>query len=119
MKVLFNTHVPFGMAHGGAQIQIEHTKTALDQIGVQTDWLRWWDDRQSGNILHHFGFLPLPLIRLAHNKGWKVAITLLLTETCNRSPWELLLRKLAIRTVLGAPLPGRLKAALPWQAYHE
>ena len=69
MKVLFNCHVPFMLAHGGAQVQIEQTKAALEQIGVETDYLQWWNDRQTGDILHHFGALPEETIRQAHDKG--------------------------------------------------
>ena len=59
------------------------------------------------------------LITLAQNKGWKVAITILLTEQCNRSRWELLLRKILIRTALSGPMPRRLKQQLPWESYRR
>ena len=32
MKILLHCHVPFLLAHGGAQIQIEQTKAALEKI---------------------------------------------------------------------------------------
>jgi glycosyltransferase involved in cell wall biosynthesis len=115
MKVIFNCHVPFMLAHGGAQVQIEQTKAALEQIGVETGFLEWWNESQRGDILHHFGTLPLPLIRLARDKGWKVVNTILLSQPCNRSNRELLLRKVCIRTLMLAP--QRLRARLPWSAF--
>ena len=115
MKVIFNCHVPFMLAHGGAQVQIEQTKAALEQIGVETGFLEWWNEGQRGDILHHFCAMPMPLISLAQDKGWKVVITILLTQQCNRSNRELLLRKVCIRTLMLAP--QRLRARLPWTAF--
>src|SRR5258708_5792912 len=119
MKVLFNSHVPYMLAHGGGQMKIELTKTALTQIGVETDYLQWWNDRQTCEVLHHMGALPPSLAGLAKAKGWGVANTVLLTETCNRSRPELLLRKICIRTALQGPWPRAFKAFLPWRSYHE
>lgn len=110
--------MPFLLAHGGAQIQIEQTKAALEKIGVDVEYLRWWDETQTGDILHQVGHLDTAMIRLAQNKGWKVAITILLTDQCNRSEWGLFVRKLCIRSALAGPLPRRLKAKLPWRSYH-
>ena len=79
MKVIFNHHSPFMLAHGGTQIQIERTKAALASIGVEVEYLEWWNDNQRGDILHQVGWLHPDLISLARNKGWKVVITTLLT----------------------------------------
>ena len=118
MKILLNCHLPFLLAHGGTQVQIEQTKAGLEAIGVEVEYLRWWDRDQTADILHHFGWLPPELIAQAHRKGWKVALTILLTETCNRSPRELFVRRLCIRGALAAPLPRKLKHRLQWSAYH-
>ncbi len=118
MKVLLNCHVPFLLAHGGAQIQTEQTKAGLEKIGVEVEYLRWWDETQTGDILHQIGTLDTALISLAHKKGWKVAITILLTDQCNRSERELFVRKLCIRGAL-IGLPQKLKWRLPWQSFHE
>jgi glycosyltransferase involved in cell wall biosynthesis len=115
MKVLFNCHVPFMLAHGGAQVQIEQSKAALEQIGVETDYLEWWNDAQTGDVLHHFGSLPLEVIRQAHKQGWKVVNTILLSENCNRPPGALLLRRVLLRTAMAAPLPQALH--LPWHSF--
>jgi len=118
VKVLFYYHVPFSLAHGGAQIQIERTKKALAEAGVETEHLQWWNAAQSGDVLHSFGHLPLSFVRQARQKGLKVVITLLLTAQCNRSFWGLLTRQLFIRSALSL-LPSRVKDQTPWQALHE
>jgi len=118
MKVLLNCHLPFLLAHGGTQVQVEQTKAGLEKIGVEVEYLRWWDESQTGDILHQVGWVPSDIIALAHKKGWKVAMTILLTETCNRSSRELFVRKLMVRGMLGAPLPKRFKSRLQWHAYH-
>jgi len=119
MKILLNCHTPFLLAHGGGQIQIEQTKAALEKIGVETEYLRWWDETQTGDILHQMGRLEIPLLNLARAKGLKIAMTILLTEQCNRPARELFTRKLAIRAALAAPLPRSFKEKLPWPVYHE
>jgi glycosyltransferase involved in cell wall biosynthesis len=118
MKVLLQCHTPFLLAHGGAQIQTEQTKAGLEKIGVDVDYLRWWDEDQSCDILHQIGLLDTASIALAQKKGWKVAITILLTDQCNRPESELLVRQLSIRTALAA-LPAKFKARLPWQSYFD
>ncbi|TAK99096.1 MAG: glycosyltransferase [Verrucomicrobia bacterium] len=101
MKVLFNCLVPFGLAHGGAQIQIEETQRALQGIGVEVEPLRWWDGAQRGDILHHFGRVPANLARLAKAKGMKVVMSDLLTEQGSR-PRAQIARQEFARKLLGA-----------------
>jgi glycosyltransferase involved in cell wall biosynthesis len=112
-------HTPFFLAHGGAQIQIEQTKSGLEKIGVAVEYLRWWDENQTGDILHQIGAMDAPLLALAHQKGWKLAMTLLLTETCNRSNWGLFMRRVPIRAALAAPIPRSIKSRLYWQVYRQ
>ncbi len=109
MKVLFNCHIPFMLAHGGMQVQLEQTKAALEKIGVETDYLEWWNERQAGDVLHHFATVPADLVRRAQNKGWSVANTILLSQTCNRPRGALLLRQVLIRMARAAPLPHSLQ----------
>jgi len=116
MRVLFNCHTPFNLAHGGMQVQIEQSKKALEQIGIETEFLRWWDEKQTGDILHHFGPLPDNLTQFARAKDYKVIVTILLTEQCNRSSQGLLIRQLGVASLLSLPLPPRMKAKFPWQA---
>lgn len=116
MKILFNCHVPFGLAHGGAQIQIEQTQAGLEKIGVEVEQLRWWDDTQSGDILHHFGRIPESLVQLAHQKGMKVVMAELLTGQGSRSVAALKTQRILARTA-EAVLPGSLSHHLGWGSY--
>ena len=117
MKVLFNCHVPFILAHGGSQIQIEQTKAALEKTGVTVEPLRWWDETQRGDILHYFERCPVEIIRLAHQKGMKVVQAELLTEPGSRSTAQTKLRKL-LRQVVALTLPRRgLDRLFSWDSY--
>jgi glycosyltransferase involved in cell wall biosynthesis len=117
LKIVLNCPVPFMLAHGGAQIQIQRTKAALEQIGVETEYLRWWDETQTADLLHQVATLPEFLLDLARGKGWKVVNTVLFTETCNRSRRSLLLRKMCIRGMATLPLPIALRSSLHWRTF--
>lgn len=116
MKVLFNCHTPFMLAHGGMQVQMEQTMAALQKVGVTVEPLRWWDDTQTGDVLQHFGSLPSQLIRLAHQKGMKVVLLVLLTEQGSRSSARLKLQKIA-RRVMMLTLPRRHLERLNWDSF--
>src|ERR1017187_6838462 len=96
MKILIDCHHPFALAHGGMQIQIEQTMAALNALGVRSEPLRWWDDQQRGDVLHQFGPILTDTIRLAHRQKMKVVMTILLSQTCNRSRRQLRLRRIMI-----------------------
>jgi glycosyltransferase involved in cell wall biosynthesis len=116
MKVLLNHHIPFALSHGGMQVQIEQTQAALEQAGVTVEPMRWWDDAQTGDVLHHFTRIPKNLLTLAQRKGMKVVMTDLLTEQGSRSRLFLGLQKLVTR---GTPLflPKVMTAYFGWDSY--
>jgi glycosyltransferase involved in cell wall biosynthesis len=118
MKALFNHHLPFMLAHGGAQVQMERTMEALRQVGVETEPLRWWDDKQTGDVLHQFVRVPIEVLRFAHQKGMKVVFTDYLTQQGSRS---LLQRKLHkwIRILMSRTMPWSMLAAHNWDSYLE
>ena len=116
MKVLLYHSLPFSLAHGGTQTQIEQTKAALEKIGVEVEFLRWWDDSQRGDILHYFGRPPLPLTILAQQKGMKVVLADLLTAQGSRPRWKHWLHRAAQR-VLRATLPASLTAGVTSESY--
>ncbi|HOX55657.1 MAG TPA: glycosyltransferase family 4 protein [Verrucomicrobiota bacterium] len=99
MKVLFYHFTPFAFAHGGLQTQIIQTRQALERLGVQAEFLRWWDSGQSGDILHFFGRIRLGTLQLARGKGLKVVQAELLTEQGARSRLRLALEKMARRAM--------------------
>ena len=88
MKVLFDHMAPYQLMHGGFSIQIEQTKAALEQAGVEVQYLRWWDANQLGDILHYFGPPRLELVQFAQLKGIKVVMTHLLTGLGSRTTWR-------------------------------
>lgn len=118
MKILLHCHTPFMLAHGGAQIQIEQTKLALEKIGVAVEYLRWYDPGQIGDILHFFGRIPTILLQLAHQKGMKVVLADLLTAQGSRSPGRLRSQKIVMRT-LERTAPGLSADAFSWKSYRQ
>ncbi len=104
MKILFNHNLPFSLAHGGFQIQIEQTLAALTRLRVDWEYVRWWDETQSGDILHHFGRPSLSLISFAQKKGLKVVFLDLLTGPGSRPLWQQRIHRYTFR-LLRAILP--------------
>jgi glycosyltransferase involved in cell wall biosynthesis len=116
MKILLDHPLPFALAHGGAQIQIEQTKIALEKNGVEVEFLRWWDGAQRGDLIHHFGRMHAEHIRLAQQKKIKVVIAELLTAQGSRSQSQLRLQKIISRTVERLA-PRSFTAAFNWDSY--
>ncbi len=102
--------------HGGMQIQIEQTKAALEKIGVDVEYFRWWDETQTGEILHFFGRTPTGLLRAAQGKGMKVVQAELLTGQGSRPLWKHRLHWAAIR-VLGLAMPHSVVDHFHWDSY--
>jgi len=116
VKVLLDHHLPFMLAHGGTQTQIEQTKSALEKIGVEVEFLRWWDDKQTGNVIQHFGRLPAHVIQAAHEKGIRIVLSDLLTDAGSRSPSRLALEKW-VRRIGRHVFPRNLLITLSWDSY--
>ena len=111
MKVLIDHQLPFLLAHGGMQIQIEQTKAALEKLGIEAEYLRFWDARQTADVLHVFGRYSKGYIDLARRQGIAVVMSDLLSETGSRSRYALLAQKgviLAARSLLPATLLSRM-----------
>jgi glycosyltransferase involved in cell wall biosynthesis len=116
MKVLINCSLPFSLAHGGQQIQIERTMAFLRSIGLEVEPVRWWDDHQTGDIIHYFGRIPSLHIELAHQKGIKVVMGELLTATGSRTRAQLLFQRSIVRAAEGLA-PSHFVAQFNWQSY--
>lgn len=116
MKILFDHNLPFLLAHGGFQIQIEQTKKALMQVGVQVEELRWWDATQTGDIIHYFGRPSGGYIDFAHQKGFKVVVGELHTGLGSRSDKQRLLQKIIIK-ISKKIVPRSFTSRLHWDAY--
>src|SRR5438128_1282492 len=118
MKVLFHHLVPFTFAHGGLQVQIHRTREALLELGVQVEFLRWYDGNQAGDVLHFFGRIPLGLLELAQENGMKVVVADLLTEQGSRSATRLRLQRWVMRA-LNRTLPSSVVAYFDWESYRR
>ena len=117
MKVLIDYHTPFALAHGGLQYQIVQTKAALELAGgVETDYLRWWDDEQHADVIHFVGRPTTEYINFAHGQCCKVVVAELLTATGSRSRGELALQRLCAG-MLRRMLPGMFAARMAWDSY--
>lgn len=118
MKILFDHPNPFLLAHGGFQIQIEQTKKALEELGTEVEWLRWWDSTQPGDIIHYFGRPSGAYIHFAHQKGIKVVMSELLTGLGSRSAVQRRLQKI-LKNLSQKVLPSSFTAKLAWEAYKK
>src|SRR5208282_3381480 len=104
-------------AHGGFQIQIEQTKAALESRGLEIEYVRWWDDQQTGELIHHFGVPSVSYLKLAREKRIPVVVTHLFTATCNRSLLQLKIQGAITRTMLALPGWGMIKNQLNWESF--
>jgi glycosyltransferase involved in cell wall biosynthesis len=116
MRVLFYHLTPFALAHGGLQTQILQTRQALETLGVEVEFLRWWDQNQAGDLLHFFGRVGANTLQLAQARGMKVVQAELLTEQGSRSRIRLELQKAfrRVMTMASLQLCGRL---FSWDSY--
>ena len=116
MKILFNCPLPFALAHGGMQTQIEQTQAALIALGLEVEPLRWWEATQSGDLIHFFGRMPAEHIKLARKKKLPVVIGELLTGAGSRSSSQLRLQKFINRTIKRL-VPRAFTAPFNWESY--
>jgi glycosyltransferase involved in cell wall biosynthesis len=116
MKILFNCPLPFALAHGGMQTQIEQTQAALIALGLEVEPLRWWDTTQRGDLIHFFGRMPAEHIKLARKKKLPVVIGELLTGAGSRSNSQLGLQKF-INGAIKRIVPRTFTAPFNWESY--
>jgi len=118
VKILIDHQLPFALAHGGLQIQIERTKTALEAAGLEVEYLRWWDAGQKGDIIHFFGRANPSHIDFARAKGMRYVMSDLLTGQGSRSRTKLRIQS-AIERSLRAVVPPTFLANFRWDAYSK
>lgn len=115
MKVLFDCQMPFQLAHGGGQIQIEQTARGLLEAGVEVDHLHWWDDRQTSDILHFFARPHTLYAQLVKKNGRKLVISELLTGPSSWGPLRRLPNALFCRA--NRLLGNRFDRRFSWDSY--
>ncbi len=118
MRILFDHPEPAMLAHGGFGIQIRQTKLALEALGLAVDHVRWWDEAQTGEIIHYFGRMPTHLVELAHGKGIRVVQSELLTAPGSRTRGQLR-RQRWIMKLFARTLPGQFLNSFRWQTYQR
>jgi len=116
MKVLLDHPNPFLLAHGGFQIQIEQTKKALEEVGIEVEYLRWWDAEQSGDVIHFFGRPQSSYIERAQAKGIKVVMAELLGGLGSRSAVSRFFQRFLTLTAKRI-LPKQFMSKLAWESY--
>jgi len=116
MKVLFDHPSPFFLAHGGFQIQIEQTRQALEKVGCEVEWLRWWDPNQKADLIHYFGRPHPAYIRQCHEKGMKVVMSELLTGLGSRSALTRFCQRWMIKAAR-ITLPSDFTIRMGWASY--
>jgi glycosyltransferase involved in cell wall biosynthesis len=118
MKVLLDHQLPFHLAHGGLQTQIEQTKQSLNDVGIDVEFLRWWDQSQTADIIHFFGRPNAAYIDLAQAKGIRIVMAELLTGAGSRTPAQLAAQKLLI-WFFRRLLPSSFIARMSWDSYSK
>lgn len=116
MKILVNCTLPFALAHGGQAVQIQRTMAALREAGVDAEPLRWWDENQTGDLIHYFGRMPADLIGFAHQKKIKVILAELLTAQGSQNQAQRAVRRL-FRWAAENIAPHGFAAAFNWEPY--
>jgi len=116
MKILVNCTLPFSLAHGGQAIQIQRTIESLQEIGVDAEPLRWWDEHQTGDLIHYFGLMPVDQIQFARQKKIKVIIANLLTAQGSQTPWQRGVRRV-FRWGVESFAPTVISRAFGWENY--
>ena len=118
MKILFNCTLPFALAHGGQAIQIERTIASLNEIGVAAEPLRWWDEKQTGDLIHYVGIMPVDQIQFARQKKIKVVIANLLTAQGSQTPLQRGARRV-FRWGVESFAPRVMAHAFGWESYRQ
>ena len=116
MKILVNCPLPFALAHGGQAIQIQQTIAALEANGVTVEPMRWWDEAQTGDLILYFGRMPADQIRFAHQKGFKVIISDLLTDQGSQTMRQRVGRRV-FRWFAENLAPRGFAAVFNWEPY--
>ena len=107
MKVLFE-NMPLSCWPTVAHRSKSNRDGALGNLSMTVEPLRWWDEAQTGDVLHHFARIPIHLQRLAKGKGMKLVMSAFMSGLGARPAWQRLLQKLAFR-VIKPVAPRRLQ----------
>lgn len=116
MRVLLDHPNPFFLAHGGLQIQIEQTKKALEELGVEVDFLHWWDAKQKTDLIHFFGRPHPAYIEQAKKKNVPVIFSDLLGGLGSRPAFLRFIQK-GIIGFAQLAMPKEFTIRMGWASY--
>ena len=115
MRVVFDHSLPFFLAHGGLQTQIEQSMAALNRQGIPCQAARWWDASQPVDLIHYFGRPGDGYAACARRKGIPLVITDLHSALGARPAWARLLQR-GFKWSVERAIPSRLRGSLGWEA---
>lgn len=118
VKILVDHPLPFLLAHGGLQTQIEETISALAELKISVEPIRWWDSAQTGDVIHFFGRPSGHYLERARGKNIRVVISDLLTELGSRSAAVRHAQRISIRGIQKT-MPRFIWARMNWDAFVE
>lgn len=113
MKVLLNQHIPVSLLSEKERCEIQELKQALEGSGVDVEFLDWWREDQSGDVLHQLGPIRASVIKLAHLKGWRVVMTVRADKAsiCGGGS------NFVVWMLSRMPLPKSVRERLPWNIF--
>lgn len=110
--------MPFFLAHGGTQTLLESLIREISGLGIEVEHERWWDDQQSGDIIHYMNRPVTKIIRLAHDKGFKTVMTENLDQTASRTGMQLFAQR-SFTKAAKVLLPESMRNRFGWEVYQE
>jgi len=116
MKVLFDHPIPFLLSHGGCRGQIQQTKAALEKLGVEVDYLRWWEDSQPADVIHYFGRPSVLYVQHAQGKHYKVVMADLLGALGARTKPARMMQK-TVKLAAQSLVSETLTVRLHWECF--
>ena len=118
MKVLFYHLTPLALACDDWQSQILATREALRELGVDVEFLRWYDGNQTGEILHFFGRMSSYLIGFARQKQMKVVVSEAPSGPASGSRLGFAAQRV-LMGLLQTTLPRPALGTLDWDSYRQ
>jgi hypothetical protein len=118
MKVLLYHLTPLALECDDWQLQILATREALRELGVDVEFLRWYDGNQTGEILHFFGRTSSYLIGFARQKRMKVVVSEAPAGRASGSRLGFASRRM-LMGLLQTTLPGPALGTLDWDSYRQ
>lgn len=118
MNVIFDHGLPFFLAHGGTQTQIEQTMAAVRREGFTCDYAHWWDASQPVDLIHYVGRPSDDYVETARRKNIKLVVAELHTRLASRSPFARAVQW-GIKKVGESLLPPGMFGRLGWNAYRK